>query len=234
MLAMANQFGEVEASIPGLAVLAGVSTGECKASLDTLLAPDEFSRTTEHQGRRIEAIEGGWRLLNHAKYRAKMNEDDRREYLRRKQQEHRAKGKSVNNLSTNVNKCQSRSTPSTQSEAYSESESKAKAGGASERAFPEVSRPTEKEVLEYAVNTIGLAEWKARDWFHEMEGCGWLDYQKRPIEKWQSVLARVRTKWEADGRPKSPPISKSNAPKEIRRTLADDNIDALKRQLENL
>ncbi len=49
--------------------------------------------------------------------------------------------------------------------------------------------------------TIGLAEWKARDWFDEMEGVGWIDHLSRPIRNWQAILRRVKTKWEADGRP---------------------------------
>lgn len=78
-----------------------------------------------------------------------------------------------------------------------------------ERDFPEcVDRPTEAEVLAYAHNG-GVFEWKAKDWFQEMQGCGWLDYQKRPIRHWQSVFDRMKTKWEADGRPKSPPVSKN-------------------------
>lgn len=58
---------------------------------------------------------------------------------------------------------------------------------------------------------IGLAEWKARDFFDEMEGCGWLDYNRRPIRKWQNVLNRVKVKWEADGRPSQPPINPNHA-----------------------
>lgn len=64
--------------------------------------------------------------------------------------------------------------------------------------------PNWPRVSAYAAE-MGLAEWKARDFFDEMEGCGWLDYNKRPIRKWQNVLNRVRTKWEADGRPMQPP-----------------------------
>jgi hypothetical protein len=50
-----------------------------------------------------------------------------------------------------------------------------------------------------------------------MEAGGWLDYQHRPIQNWQSALNRVRTKWEADGRPQSPPknqnaTNRPNAP----------------------
>lgn len=67
--------------------------------------------------------------------------------------------------------------------------------------YPE--QPSWDLVQAYA-QSIGLAEWRAKDWFDEMEGCGWQDKSKRPIVKWQSVLVRIRTYWEADGRPMSP------------------------------
>lgn len=73
-----------------------------------------------------------------------------------------------------------------------------------EREYTDSARPSLEELLAYA-QRIGLAPWKATDWFQEMEGCGWLDYKHRPIIKWQSVLDRVRVKWEADGRPMQPP-----------------------------
>lgn len=68
MLAKCNRSGEVFGSVPGLARLANVSVGEAQTALETLLAPDQWSRTPDHEGRRIATIEGGWRLLNHAKY----------------------------------------------------------------------------------------------------------------------------------------------------------------------
>ena len=70
-----------------------------------------------------------------------------------------------------------------------------------------VERPSREEVLALAA-TSGVAEWKALDWFAEMEGCGWLDYHHRPIQKWQAVFLRVKAKWEADGRPTGPPATK--------------------------
>jgi hypothetical protein len=33
------------------------------------LSPDKYSRTPDDEGRRIEVIDGGWRLLNYGKYR---------------------------------------------------------------------------------------------------------------------------------------------------------------------
>jgi hypothetical protein len=114
LLAAADKDGVVEASVPGLADLARVPLDACEAALTALMAPDEYSRTSEHDGRRIEVVEGGWRLLNHAHYRAKFGRDDRRKYqrdwVRRKRE------------STPVDK----STKSIQAEAEAEAEAKSK------------------------------------------------------------------------------------------------------------
>lgn len=96
MLAMANRDGVVECSMPGLADFAKVSVDEVKRALLTLMSPDEYSRTPDHEGRRVEPVDGGWLILNHAKYREKMNMEDRREYLARKQKEYRARSKALN------------------------------------------------------------------------------------------------------------------------------------------
>ena len=80
MLAMADKYGRVEASIPGLAQLARLSIAEIESAIHVLENPDEYSRTTENQGRRIKSIEGGWLILNHDKYRNKLNADQIREY----------------------------------------------------------------------------------------------------------------------------------------------------------
>ena len=70
MLALADRGGRVGASIPGLARIAGVTMAECEEALARFLSPDPYSRTRDHEGRRIAVTEGGWQLLNHAKYRA--------------------------------------------------------------------------------------------------------------------------------------------------------------------
>lgn len=93
MLAMANKHGIVEASIPGLADMARVGLDETQKALEVLAAPDTFSRTKDFEGRRIEAVDGGWVILNHAKYREKMSADERRQYNRLKQQEFRDRQK---------------------------------------------------------------------------------------------------------------------------------------------
>ena len=82
MLAMADAAGNVYAAVPGLARRANVTVQEAQAALDAFLAPDPWSRTPDNDGRRIEVIDGGWRLTNHAKYRAIRGADDRREAKR--------------------------------------------------------------------------------------------------------------------------------------------------------
>lgn len=87
---MANRNGIVEAALPGLAARARVSIPQCEAALSTFLSPDKYSRSTEHEGRRIELVPGGWHILNHAKYRAKLSQEERRIYKAAKQAEYRA------------------------------------------------------------------------------------------------------------------------------------------------
>jgi len=94
MLALKDRFDMVEASVPGLADFARVSVAQCRAALAVLAAPDPDSRSTEHEGRRIKVVDGGWLVLNGEKYRDKMNADERREANRIYQQRWRQRQKS--------------------------------------------------------------------------------------------------------------------------------------------
>lgn len=91
MLAMRDRDGVVEASVPGLAIRAGVDRSECERALAILMAPDPDSRTTEAEGRRIEKVPGGWRLINHDLYAAKLSDEDRKEKDAARQRRRRAK-----------------------------------------------------------------------------------------------------------------------------------------------
>jgi uncharacterized phage protein (TIGR02220 family) len=75
MLASANMDGIVDASLPGLADLARVTLKECEEALKVLMSPDEYSRTKTDEGRRIREVDGGWLILNHAKYRDTLKSD---------------------------------------------------------------------------------------------------------------------------------------------------------------
>lgn len=72
LMMLADRNGVVEASVPGLAREAVVTLDECEEALAVFLSPDRYSRTKSDEGRRIEAIDGGWRILNYVKYRDKL------------------------------------------------------------------------------------------------------------------------------------------------------------------
>lgn len=96
MLAMADRKGCVGASLPGLARTAGVSLEDAQVAIDKFLAPDPYSRTQDHEGRRIEEIDRGWRLLNYARFRTQHDTEARRAYDRERKRIVRAQpGKSA-------------------------------------------------------------------------------------------------------------------------------------------
>lgn len=97
MMAMADRDGTVEASIPGLARRANVTIRQAEEALALFLAPDTYSRTKDHEGRRIAELPegGGWHLLNFEKYRDKLDAEDQRQKAAARQQRRRdrVKGK---------------------------------------------------------------------------------------------------------------------------------------------
>ena len=100
MLTLTSKSGTVEGSVPGLADIARITLDECVSALAELSAPDEWSRTTAHEGRRIEAIPGGWAILNFEDYRNRTGVEDVREYNRIKQSEYRKR--KASNVSPHV------------------------------------------------------------------------------------------------------------------------------------
>lgn len=94
MLAMADSKGRVWASVPGLANRARVPVEDVEEALGKFLGPDKYSRTPDNEGRRIEKIDGGWRLLNHAKYReirdTEAVKESKRNYINNRRAKERA------------------------------------------------------------------------------------------------------------------------------------------------
>jgi hypothetical protein len=95
MLAMSDKNGEVHASIPGLARVSGMSIQEAEISIEKLLSPDIHSRTPDNEGRRIAKIDGGWELLNHAKYRAMASKEDAKAATAERVKRHRSRNAAV-------------------------------------------------------------------------------------------------------------------------------------------
>ena len=98
MLAMADRKGRVWASLPGLANRARVTLTEVEVAIAKFLSPDKYSRTEDNEGRRIEPIDGGWRLLNHEKYRSIRDEEVIKESKRKYINTRREKERNVENV----------------------------------------------------------------------------------------------------------------------------------------
>jgi hypothetical protein len=79
MLALADQHGHVDGTVKSLARVSRVPIKACQKALDCLLGPDKDDRSGVMSGERIVAEQGGWRLVNHAAYRHRMSDDERRE-----------------------------------------------------------------------------------------------------------------------------------------------------------
>ena len=102
MLAIADQNGEVHASIPGLARLAGVPLESTETAIQKFLGPDPYSRTPDNDGRRIEVIDGGWELLNHAKYRRMASLADQKDANAKRQKRFRERNATVTDSNATV------------------------------------------------------------------------------------------------------------------------------------
>jgi len=87
MLATKDENGYVRGNATSLARLANVSLESAKEAIEKFQLPDPDSNTPDNDGRRIQAVPGGWFVLNHALYRGK----DYREYEAERKREYRRK-----------------------------------------------------------------------------------------------------------------------------------------------
>lgn len=69
LLLMADEEGYVRATEKALCRQARVTQEDCRRALKVLSGPDLATGTQDYGGRRVEAVEGGWLLLNYMKYR---------------------------------------------------------------------------------------------------------------------------------------------------------------------
>ena len=89
LLATKDENGYVRGNLLSLARTANVSVEATKHAIDVFQQPDPVSNTPDNEGRRIQAVPGGWYVLNHALYRGK----DYREHEAERKREYREKHK---------------------------------------------------------------------------------------------------------------------------------------------
>jgi len=161
MLAMADKRGRVFASIPGLADRARVTFEECESALKSFLSPDPYSRTPDYEGRRIERIDGGWRLFNYEKHRNAVDEEHRRERDARNSAAYRARKKESSEPSEVVRGCQT--ITETETETETEKTKTSTTTEASASASPVSSPKAKAKGKAEPDESLELPDWLNRD-----------------------------------------------------------------------
>jgi hypothetical protein len=200
MLAMADQNGEVHASIPGLSRIAGMSLQDAEMAIAKLEGPDPYSRTPDFEGRRIAKIDGGWELLNHAKYRRMASREDSKEATANRVRRHRERTAKCNAPVTVCNAPVTLPLHIAEAEAEAEAENKQQTniGGCDE--MLERKNPkryaTHAEVAAYAKGQpMPISEDCIDAFFDRMEEIGWTDDKGLPLANWQARFRRYATNW---------------------------------------
>lgn len=94
MLAVMDWNGYVSGSVSSMKRLANLEDEkECERAIRVLESPDKRSPGQPWEGRRVQRVEKGWLVLNHVKYREKIQTEYRRDYKADNAKKNRAKKK---------------------------------------------------------------------------------------------------------------------------------------------
>lgn len=115
MIAAMDENGVVNfACAQNVADRARVTLCNAESAIGVLESPDKFNPHQEHDGRRIERIEGGWLILNAKKYNSYINREIEKENTRQRVARYRAKKKNeeeANKKTADVTPCNTNVTP---------------------------------------------------------------------------------------------------------------------------
>ena len=173
MLAMADRRGRVWSTIPGLANRARVSLEAAKSALETFMSPDPYSRTPAFEGRRIEIIDGGWRLLNHEKYRDIRDQEAIKESKRKYINNRRKKEREAMTVGSTVEKVERG------------------------RYNAEADTDTEKKKHQPSVPVFSLPDWINKDHWEAWHSSP--KRQKATLQQKKLAVAKLE-KWKSEGK----------------------------------
>lgn len=219
MLARANSSGFVAASVPGFAHLCHMKVHELQKALKRLSAPDPHSRTPDHEGRRIEAVAGGWLVLNYVAYRNGVQEQpgsragDMRRYRQRKKDGPQAtvtgSGNEASPVTPGCNALPPVGHGDTEAEAEAEKDQPITRAGDPPQvsgvvnANPAVPPPSREEAFALGERS-GIPKECVEKWWLTCDQRLWKDSQGQPIGRWSSSLLSYWMTWQNNGRSGSP------------------------------
>lgn len=97
LLALSDADGYVRGSDAWLADKAKVELSVCSEALLKFQSPDPISRTTTHDGRRIDKLDDGWLILNYLQFRDRLSNDASAASSRERVRRHRERYKALRN-----------------------------------------------------------------------------------------------------------------------------------------
>lgn len=84
LIVLADKDGTVDMTPQAIAAMTSIPLEIIQAGIETLEAPDKYSRSPNEEGRRIVRIDPdrpwGWHIVNYSKYREIRSSEERREY----------------------------------------------------------------------------------------------------------------------------------------------------------
>lgn len=193
MLAMSDQNGEVHASIPGLARIAGIDIPSVEKALDAFMSPDPYSRTPDNEGRRVAKIDGGWELLNHAKYRVMASKEDSKAATAARVKRHRDRNANVTPCNASVTVCNGDVTVEgdiAEAEAEADSKIEVKSSNSPSRKKREpkkIEKPTLEQIEEFIATIPDIPKSEALALHGKWEANGFTVSDK-PIKNWQATI----------------------------------------------
>ena len=155
LLALSDAGGYVGTSVPGLAHQARVNRGACEKAIARLGSPDKDSRTHDHEGRRIKAVDGGFVILNYAKHREAIDEEIRRHgnaERQRRLRERRRNGVTRDVTQNNGHHAQA------EAEAEAEAEARKNPSDSSAEPYPDTA-VNDPVILEFPIHGRGPKIW---------------------------------------------------------------------------
>ena len=195
LLCLADKHGEVQASIPGLAKVAGVSLEACEKAIAKFLSPDKYSRSRVMEGRRLQEIDGGWEIITYAKHRAMASKEDEKEKAAERQQRFRERNASVtpsNGETQQATPSNAPSRPVTKNRDIADADADADVKTINRKAFVP---PTIEEIKARCVE-IGLPEIEAEKFEAHHEARGWR-YKQGQMKSWRGALTTWKHNWDS-------------------------------------
>ena len=190
LLALSDQDGYVRGSVGWLAGKARVSKEKCAAAISLFQRPDEESRTPDHEGRRIEALDDGWLILNYIVFRDRLSQNPLNVKTRERVKRHRERYKALRNAS-------SVTTPDSASASVSVSSLDSEKKGSQEGEW----------TLDDCVKAAGIIGMKREDvesFFNHYAAVGWIDAAGRKIVKLSAALAKWKSNQPSHGKTYAP------------------------------